>query len=230
MLDLDPRTKFYILIIANLLLLFHLNDTSRNLFIVFLVILLFLLGKKSVGIKLAIVYLVSFGLSLVETENKILLLLVYMTYSLNLMLPCIYSGILFCSTTHPAKAVAALRKAKISEKIIIPICVLMRFFPTLWQEIHHIHNAMKIRGLVNMQMIICKPFTTFEHYIIPILMSASSSAQDLTLAVVCKGIENKKQHTCIEEISIGIFDILIIGSVTLIIGIGVLNIDILGFL
>ena len=222
MISLDPRTKFFILITANFLLLFHLNSISVNLFTSLLILLFFLSDKKSVGTKLAMVYALSFLLSMINSENKILILFSYIAFSLNIMLPCIYSGILLCSTTTPAAAVAALRKAKISEKIIIPICVMMRFFPTLAQEILHIHNAMKIRRLVTVSTVIKKPADTFEHYIIPILMSTSNSAQDLTIAAVCKGIENQNPHSCIETIQMTIFDIITIIAFTSIIIIGFL--------
>ena len=210
MFSLDPRTKFFILIIANLLLLFHLNTVSTNLFIILLVVLLILLGRISVGIKLALIYVISFAISMVNSENGIIVLLSYLAFSLNLMLPCIYSGVLLCTTTTPSQAVAALRKAKISEKIIVPLCVLMRFFPSLAQEIIHIHNAMKIRGLVTVGTIIKNPSLAFEHYIIPVMMSASNSAQDLTVAAICKGIENKNPHSCLETIKMTFYDILVI--------------------
>ena len=220
MLSLDPRTKIYILIISNLLLLFHLNTISSNLFIFSLVVMFFLLGKKSVGIKLLTVYLISFLCSFIESENKLLSILPYLAYSLNLMLPCIYSGILLCTTTTPSKAVAALRKLKLSEKAIVPLCVLLRFFPSLWQEIVHIHKAMKIRGVIGVSGVIKNPSLTFEHYIIPILMSASSSAQDLTVSAICKGIENKAPHTCLEKVKFSIFDAMVMIIFTAIIGIG----------
>lgn len=220
MLSLDPRTKFFILIIANFLLLFHLSDISVNLFIILLVVLFFLMGKISLGIKLAILYVISFAIGLINSENEILILISYTAFSLKIMLPCIYSGILICTTTSPSQAVSAFRKVRISEKIIIPLCVLMRFFPTLGQDIIHIHNAMKIRGLVAISTIIKNPAVVFEHYVIPIMMSTSNSAQDLTVAAVCKGIENKNPHTCLEVVKMTFLDVIVMVAFTLVIGVG----------
>lgn len=209
MLSLDPRTKFYIVIASNLILLFHLNELSRQLFLVVLIMLFFTIGKISVGIKILLFYIISFTFSQIQTDNELLSIIGYMFYSINLMLPCIYSGVLLCSTTTPAKTVASLRKMKTSEKVIIPISVLMRFFPTLWQEIIHIHNAMKIRGFLNFGTIIKNPSITFERYIIPILMSTSSTANDLAVSAICKGVENNGQHTCLEKVKLTVFDFFI---------------------
>ena len=219
-MKLDPRTKLIILIIANFLLLFHLNTISTTLFILLLIVLFFLQGRVATGFKLALVYFIAHTFSLIETTNKIMILITYLAFSLKIMLPCIYSGILLCTTTTPTQAVATLRKSKISEKIIIPLCVLIRFFPTLKQEVKYIHHAMKLRGLLN-PLVICKnPILTFEYYVIPILMSTSTLAQDLTIAAICKGIENKNQHSCIQKIQFTYFDFLIIFIFFIIIGYG----------
>ena len=74
--------------------------------------------------------------------------------------------------------------------------------------------------LVRGAAIIKNPSATFEHYIIPILMSASSSAQDLTVSAICKEVENKAPHTYLEKVKFSIVDAIVILIFTAIFFIG----------
>ena len=51
------------------------------------------------------------------------------------------------STTTVSEFTAAMLRMRLSEKIIIPLSVMFRFFPTVMDEAASINAAMKMRGI-----------------------------------------------------------------------------------
>ena len=99
----------------------------------------------------------------------------------------------------------------------------MRFFPTLKQELIAINNGMIMRGIGGFIDKIKHPLLTFEYYIIPLLMSATITAQDLTVSAICKGIENTNPHTSLVTLKFTIIDYFVVFATSIIPCIGVLQ-------
>ena len=78
--------------------------------------------------------------------------------------------------------IAGLRKLHVTEKLIIPISVTLRYFPAIKEETGHICDAMKLRNIKGLEKV--------EALMIPLMISATETADELAAAAVTRGIEN----------------------------------------
>lgn len=90
--------------------------------------------------------------------------------------------------------VLAMRKMHIPQKMIIPISVTIRYFPAIKEEINYIKDAIRLRNI--------KPADKLEALLIPLMMSATATAEELSAAAVTRGIENPIKKTSITELKI----------------------------
>ena len=111
--------------------------------------------------------------------------------------PCgILSGIII-STTKVGEFLSAMNRSHISQKIVIPVAVMLRYVPTIREDWHFIKDAMRMRDVSpNLKNFILHPAMTIECIYVPLMMAASKTADELTVASVTRGIENPTQrHT-----------------------------------
>lgn len=135
---MDPRAKLYLLLLANLMLLFHVGTWAEAAATALCLLLFFLSGKARAGVRLSVLY---FGLLAVDLfvvpragESVLLNLLSLVSVGVRMMLPCIITGAYAFSTTTVGELTAALRRMHLPESIIIPCAVVVRFFPP-WARI-----------------------------------------------------------------------------------------------
>ena len=61
--------------------------------------------------------------------------------------PCVVMGGLLVGTTKINEFMTALGKIRISKKVIIPLSVMLRYFPMIGEDWRYIKDAMKLRGI-----------------------------------------------------------------------------------
>lgn len=226
MLKLDPRCKLYLLLISNFLLFFHVDLISECIIMALLIILLFLSGEYKRGIKFLISYLILLILDLTLVGNVKGLLLTWISLlavSIRMLYPCIVSGTYAFVTTSISEFVCALRKMHVSENVIIPCMVVIRFFPTIKEDYRQIKNAMALRGISNGPLSFLRhPFESLEHIIIPLLMNSNNVAEDLSCAALTKGLSIKGNHTSIARINFRLIEVvtMVLITIPLILNIG----------
>ena len=99
----------------------------------------------------------------------------------------------------------------ISQKIVIPIAVMLRYVPTIREDWHFIKDAMRMRDVSpNLKNFILHPAMTIECIYVPLMMAASKTADELTVASVTRGIENPTQRTSYVRIGFGIADLIVV--------------------
>ena len=83
---------------------------------------------------------------------------------------CIMSADFFVSTTEINVMIASLEKIRVPQVIIIPLAVLVRFFPTVKEEWNHIRTAMRMRNIgTGAGQILLHPIKAMEYMIVPLL-------------------------------------------------------------
>ncbi len=92
----------------------------------------------------------------------------------------------------------ALRKWHIPQGLIIPLSVTVRYFPVLKEETGYIRDAMKLRNIHGTQKIEC--------LLVPTMISATTTAEELSAAAVTRGIENPAPKTSMIEMKFGVQD------------------------
>lgn len=210
---MDPRAKLYLLLLANLMLFFHVGTMAEAIATGFFLLLFFLSGRIRSGIRLSVLY---FGLLTVDVwvvplagEGILLNLLSLVSVGIRMMLPCLITGIYAFSTTTVGELTSALRKMHIPESVIIPCAVVVRFFPTVQEDYHQIRNAMALRGIAEGKAaLLLHPMQSMEYILMPLLMNGNNVAQDLSVAALTKGIGLSGTPTCMTELHLTAWDFL----------------------
>ncbi len=107
-------------------------------------------------------------------------------------------GSLMVADNSVHRITAAFRKMHVPETLLIPFATGLRYFPALAQEEGHIRDAMLLRDI---------PLSgRVEAFIVPLMMSATTTADELSRAAVCRGIDNPAPRSDTEHLKLGIAD------------------------
>ena len=91
-----------------------------------------------------------------------------------------------------------LRRLNVPQKLIIPISVTLRYFPTIREETGYIRDAMRLRNV--------KGLKRAEALAIPLMILATETAEELSAAAVTRGIENPVKKTSVVQIHMTWYD------------------------
>ena len=210
---MDPRAKLYLLLLANLMLFFHVSLAAEAIMATLFLLLFFLSGCYAAGLRLTAIYGVLLALDLwavPRAENSPFLNVVALfSVGIRMMLPCIITGAYAFSTTTAGELVCALRSMHVPESVIIPCAVVIRFFPTVGEDYRQIRAAMALRGIAEGKAaLLLHPAQSLEYILMPLLMNGNNVAQDLSVAALTKGIGLPGRHTSMIELCPKAADIL----------------------
>ena len=118
--------------------------------------------------------------------------------------PCLIVGTMVLQKTPVRELMVALRKWHIPQGLIIPLSVTVRYFPALKEETSYIRDAMKLRNIHGVQKIEC--------LLVPTMISATTTAEELSAAAVTRGIENPAPKTSMIEMKFGVQDFLCLAA------------------
>jgi len=218
-LRLDPRCKLYLLILANLLLFFHVSLRCECLLMGIFFALFFLSGRWRQGLRLGGLYLILLALDfwLVPVAEGLLLSWVsLLAVGCRMMLPCIVTGAYAFGTTGVSEFVCAMRRMHVPESLVIPCMVVIRFFPTIREDFRQIRCAMMLRGIGGGKWgILLHPMQSLEYILIPLLMNSNNVAQDLSVAALTRGIGLPGEHTSLTQLHFSWKDALVMALCTL---------------
>lgn len=116
------------------------------------------------------------------------------------MLPCIFAGILIVKKCSMREFVAGMRKLHLPQSLIIAISVTLRYFPAIMEEVKHIREAMKLQKIPLSRKLEC--------YVVPVMISATSTAEEISAAAVTRGVDNPAKKTSLVDVSFHVTDFL----------------------
>lgn len=202
-LKFDPRTELLLLLLANVVAFTQHSVWVEITWVVLLLLLIIACGCKKTAGKLAIVFGMCLFLQYYIFPNgpKILAssFTILVSYARKIF-PCLIVGTLILQKTPVRELMVALRKCHIPQGLIIPLSVTIRYFPALKEEVGYIKDAMKLRNIHGMQKMEC--------LLVPIMISATTTAEELSAAAVTRGIENPAHKTSMLVMKFGIQDYL----------------------
>ena len=125
--------------------------------------------------------------------------------------PCgMLSGIVI-STTKVSEFLSAMNRVHAPKKLVIPLAVMLRYIPTIQEDWRFIKDAMRLRDVSpSLKGLLTHPSMTVECIYVPLMMAASKTADELTVASVTRGIENPTQRTSYVRIGFGIADLIVV--------------------
>lgn len=211
---LDPRTELLLLIIANVVAFTYSAQWIEFAVIGILALLLICCGCIKSALKWIVFFICLVGIQyyVIPILPKILVIMFsILTVYIRKLFPCLMIGALILKTTPVRFLIIALRKWHIPQKMIIPLSITLRYFPAIKEEQRHIRDAMKLRKIRGFSR-------KLECMIVPMLMSATGTADELSAAAITRGIENPIEKTCIVDLRFHIQDYicLIVGCIFII--------------
>ncbi len=209
---LDPRTKLLMLITVTSLMLSSSNSGVMNLVKPVLSILPFVLLLSERKGKTAAEYLVLYGISFALERVALYLLsgvpsfvLLAVCSIMTRFAPGFMMGAFLIETTSVSDFLAAMKRMHLSEKIVIPLSVIFRFFPTIEEENAAISDAMRMRGI---RFGGRHPGKMFEYRLIPLMISVVNIGDELSAAALTRGLGAPVKRTDICQIGFHIQDVL----------------------
>ena len=135
---LDPRTKLALVVTISTLMLGGGNTGAMRFVrpVLCIVPFLLLLSERRVktAAKYLLLYLVCYAVEMAAvnwTKGMLSFLLLAVSSIMTKFAPGIMTGAFLLSTTTVSEFIAAMKQMRISEKIVIPLSVIFRFFPTI---------------------------------------------------------------------------------------------------
>lgn len=214
LLLLDPRTKLLLLFITCISLSVSSSATYEIILTLAALTVGLLSGLYKTSFKLAAIYT---GFLLLQAwagqylPQGLNILFVSFVLFIRKILPCGILGTIMVKTTTPGEFMAGMNKLHFPNKLTIPITVFLRYFPMIGEEWGKVKESMKMREVSpDMKGFIKHPVFTAECLYVPMLMSASRIADELSVAALVRGIENPLPRTCLKKIKMGICDYVVL--------------------
>ena len=212
-ISLDPRTKIFLMIIVTTIMTAG-SSVGIMYYIRFATLILPLLllsidKKWNIVCRLLITYSILFIL-----ELKIFPILSGLGFFILgaligiyiRILPGFIMGYYFISTTTVSEFIAAMERIHLSDKIIIPLSVVFRFFPTIKEEYSYIKDAMRMRGIN-----LCgDPVKMLEYRLVPLMISITKIGEELSASALIRGLDSSGKRTNICKIGFKLLDVLLI--------------------
>ena len=203
----DPRIKLLQVLLVGVLV-FVLPGKKYELLLFFSV---FVFAMLSGMYKTSMKFLLFYGGLFLVAEVSPLFIATTIHYFVLCFTTIVFAALNLIRTTKISELLAALHNMKIPYYINIPLAVILRFFPTLKQDIICIKLCIKTRGIdISIPGILKHPFKIYEMMLIPILMRMLSAATELSASVETRGLGVKCKKTSYEELSFRIFDMLLL--------------------
>jgi len=209
---LDPRTKLFLAIVANSVILSAPPVYSVLMFAVPAVLLLF---EKKWRFVLAFfsVYLASvIGFEYLKTMDAGLALSLFVSTMMIVshMMPITIVLYYVMMSTKVNEFLAAMARMHVPNKVTIPLAVMARFFPTVFDEARAIGHAMRMRGIRLFSLrTLANPFSILEYRLVPLLVSVTKIGDELSIAAVTRGLSPETKRTCVATVGFRVQDLIV---------------------
>lgn len=201
-LKLDPRTKLYMLLIVNVISLSHASTWMEMLLVALGCVVLIL--YKCFGLLKRFVFaygvLLIFEMIIMNHPSQIVSIVLGFFTVFKRFLPMIMYGSIMIKTTSVGELTLAMEKLRLSRKIVIPICVLFRFFPTVIEEWRSIREAMRLKDIRY------TPITLVEYTMVPLLNASIKIGEELSAAALSRGFTDFRERTYLVDIRLKFID------------------------
>lgn len=195
---LDPRTKIIILVIISFMVFNEAPIYVSGILVLIPFICLFFSNYKKAAVIYVVLYAAAKYIQIFLLPNStgiISIILVTFSYTSSRMLPILIMGYYTIASTKVSEFISAMEKSNVPKDIIIPLSVVFRYIPSIIEEIKSITNAMKMRGFGLTVKSFKNPLKLIEFYMVPILISAVKTSDELSAASLTRGLSNPKKRT-----------------------------------
>lgn len=215
MIRIDFRAKLFLMMVISFIMTIgniqNLNPIYYVLICMLPTLLLFLSGHIKSGIKSIILFIILniIEINIRELNDSIILSLIHIVIIIikRVFAPMVMGNYIIL-TTSVGEAICSLKKVKCPDQIAIPVAVMVRYFYATRIEYRQIKQAIYLRG-ISFRKFFKNPILLIEYRIIPLLMTLSNSADELTVASLTKGLAVNQNRSNIREAKLTFADHLI---------------------
>ena len=211
-MKLDVRCKFLLLMLVSGVAFSAKDIIYGSIVFIIVCLISFLLGqrKKTIKFTAAYVLLLVFIIFSRYVPAALSSMILMVVLCIRMCMPIMLYGQTFLKTTSVSEMVTGLYAMKIPRAFIITFAVAMRFFPTAKEEISHVRDAMSLRGIgFSLRNLRLRPALVFEGFMTPLLVRASTIAEELSAASITRGLDNPAPRTAFIKLNIRFKDIFV---------------------
>ncbi|MGN6715617.1 energy-coupling factor transporter transmembrane component T [Anaerocolumna jejuensis] len=216
-LGFDPRTKLILLLFCVLCTMFAPSLTYEVILVCLIAVFALLSGRYRHAVTGIAAYGLIYGatqFSIYELSGTWQAIFAAFLGLVNKVYPCGFMAGIMITTTKTGEFMAALYRVHMPDNFVIPFAVMLRYLPVVKEDWRYIKDAMRMRGISPSLKNIClHPVMTAECLYVPLMMAASNTADELSIASVTRGIENPAPRTSLTDIKFSFKDF---GAVTVI--------------
>ncbi|WP_103063230.1 energy-coupling factor transporter transmembrane component T family protein [Actinomyces qiguomingii] len=222
-LRLDPRTKLLLVCVINVAALTRVDLLASLMAFVCVAVLLASAGAWRMLGGLAGLFVACRVVRLLASEvfeGAIWYTLGAVGFFIGNYLPAVAIGAYIVRTTTPSELIEALRRLRAPEALVIPMSVMLRFFPTLAEEMTAVVQAARLRRLHSGRWgILREPVQAIEHIMVPLLVSSTRIGDELAASALTRGLGGSRRRTSIVQLDFGAGDVLGLAMAVLIMGV-----------
>lgn len=211
-MKLDPRTKLFLTIAGNSVIL-SAPVIYGAMIVVLPAVLLVLEKRWRFSLLFSFLYAISaFSFDYLKTMDVGLAgtLFVSTMMLVSHVMPISVIFYYVMMTTKVNEFMAGMSRMHMPNKVTIPLAVMIRFFPTVFDEARDIGNAMHMRGIRLFSLRTLKnPFLFLEYRLIPLLVSLTKIGDELSLAATTRGLSPETRRSCMVEIGFRVQDVIV---------------------
>ena len=214
MITIDPRTKLILILITVLFSMLIPTGVYTCAWIFLVTLLGIMLGRVKKTLRaasffaalwVAAIYVLPFLNGTAHTSMLVWFGLVFKCY------PCCMLAGVVIGTTQIGEFMAAMAKWNVPRSVVVPLAIMFRYFPTLKEDWGYIRDAMALRGISFSPACFAKnPSVVIDALYLPVLVTASKTADELSASAIARGIENPNRRTSRLDIRFKIIDAVVV--------------------
>ncbi len=202
-LGLDPRTSLLSLLLINIVALSMRSMPALYVVVVLSLAALATAKRPKVFATISLVIVVSltlFYLAPLISRSSFSMFLAALAYWFARFGVAIAAGAYLLLTISAGDMISTLYRLRSPAFLSVPLTVMLRYLPGARQELIAIREAMSLRGIpVNPAALVRHPMRTVEYLVVPMLVSSSRLADDLTASGLVRGLGGKARPTPLRD-------------------------------
>lgn len=208
-LTLDVRSKLIFLVLFNIIGFLVMEKWQEAICMGLVVVLIGLEGLYGLAMKGVAYYIIFSGIQmwLLNQNNRFFAMFSIAIIMFLKVMPMIFLAKMIFKTVKVGQLISALQKMKMPKEIIITLAATIRFFPMLKEEVGTLLEGLKLKGVTNVWLsMVVHPVSSFEKVIMPLMLRLNIVAEELSAAIITRGIEADNQRTSIYPCQISLYD------------------------
>lgn len=203
---IDPRIRLLITVVVTAASFAITDPIAAGGLVTLAAALLLVVGRWRVA---GVSCLLAVGAALASTTltqanaSPFMLTLTMLVYLVQKLIVMSMMGAFLTAGMSIALAVSTLETLRAPVAVTVPFAVALRFLPTIRQDWTALGDSLRVRGLApTWRSVLAHPIRTGEHLVVPILMRALRTSDDLACAGLVRGLDTRGPRTILHELVI----------------------------